>query len=262
MKVAILCGGQGTRLREETEFRPKPLVPVGGKPILWHIMKRFAHYGHSEFVLCLGYQGTMIKEYFLNYEAMNNDFTISLGKKSEIHFQGEHSEQDYQVTLCDTGQDTMTGSRVKQVEKYLDGDLCMVTYGDGLTDLNIRKLVEFHKSHGKLATVTAVRPRSRFGELHLEPGGKVSVFEEKPVLDGWISAGYFVFHKKVLDYLSDDRQCILETEPLMRLTRDGELVAFQHDGYFYPMDTYRDYLELNSIWATGNAPWKLGDADK
>lgn len=165
MKVVILCGGQGTRLREETEFRPKPLVDVGGRPILWHIMKVYAHYGFRDFVLCLGYRGNMIKEYFLNYEAMNNDFTISLGQRRSIEFNGAHSEQDFRVTLADTGLDTMTGGRVKRIEKYVDSDLFMVTYGDGLADLNVQALLDFHKSHGKIATVTSVRPISRLGRV-------------------------------------------------------------------------------------------------
>src|SRR5437879_4580174 len=173
MKVIILCGGQGMRLREETEYRPKPLVDIGGRPILWHIMKLYAHYGLREFVLCLGYRGNMIKEYFLNYEAMNNDFMICLGQKHEIVYHGAHEEQDFKVTLSDTGTDTMTGARVKRVERYIDGDTFMVTYGDGLTDLKIDRLLDFHRSHGRLATVTTVHPISRFGSLELDSGGRV-----------------------------------------------------------------------------------------
>src|SRR5258707_345623 len=173
MRVAILCGGLGTRLREETEFRPKPLVDVGGRPILWHIMKLYAHYGFSDFALCLGYRGNMIKEYFLNYEAMNNDFTISLGAKQVTTFNGAHQEQDFRITLADTGQETMTGGRIKLVEKYVDGDTFLATYGDGVSDVNITDLVAFHKSHGKLATITTVRPYSRFGILQADTKGKV-----------------------------------------------------------------------------------------
>lgn len=255
MKVVILCGGQGTRLREETEYRPKPLVDVGGKPILWHIMKLYAHSGFREFVLCLGYRGNMIKEYFLNYEAMNNDFTICLGEKNQIVYQGAHEEQDFKVTLSDTGLDTMTGARVKRVERYLNDDTFMVTYGDGLTDLDFNKLIDFHKSHGRLATVTTVHPVSRFGSLEIDTNGKVVAFAEKPQLNGWASAGFFVFNKGVLDYLSAEPDCILEREPLERLAQAGELVAYRHDGFFYAMDTYREYLYLNELWDSGQAPW-------
>ena len=256
MKVVILCGGQGTRLREETEFRPKPLVDVGGRPVLWHIMKTYAHHGFREFVLCLGYRGNMIKEYFLNYEAMNSDFTICLGQKSHLDFNGAHKEQDFRVTLAETGQETMTGGRIKQIEKYVDGDTFLVTYGDGLADVNIAALVAFHRSHGKIATVTTVRPNSRFGVLETATDGKVLEFKEKPQLDGWASAGFMVFERKVFDYIPDDK-CILEREPLERLAAEGQLMAYRHDGFFYAMDTYREYLYLNELWQSGEAPWKV-----
>ncbi len=255
MKVVILCGGQGTRLREETEYRPKPLVEVGGKPILWHIMKTYAHYGFREFVLCLGYRGNMIKDYFLNYEAMNNDFTISLGKESRISFNGLHQEQDFQVTLADTGQETMTGGRIGRIEQYVDGDTFMVTYGDGLADINVADLLAFHKNHGKLATVTTVRPISRFGILDTTDNGKVLAFNEKPQLDGWASAGYLVFDHKLFSYLDGD-DCILERAPLERLAAEGQLMAYRHEGFFFAMDTYREYVFLNELWQSGNAPWK------
>lgn len=257
MKVVILCGGQGTRLREETEYRPKPLVDVGGRPILWHIMKSFAHYGLREFVLCLGYRGNMIKEYFLNYEAMNNDFTISLGEKHRLLHHGAHEEQDYQVTLADTGVSSMTGARVKLIERYVDGDTFVVTYGDGLSDVNIEKLVQFHHAHGRLATVTAVRPFSRFGVLELAADGQVRNFAEKPQLDGWTSAGFFVFNRKVFDFLDNDPDFILEREGMVRLAEAGELVAYPHDGFFFAMDTYREYLYLNDVWNSGQAPWAV-----
>jgi len=257
MKVVILCGGQGTRLREETEYRPKPLVDIGGRPILWHIMKLYAHYDLNDFVLCLGYRGNMIKEYFLSYEAMNNDFTISLGQKNHVVYHGAHEEQDYRVTLADTGLDTMTGARVKQVARYLDGDTFMVTYGDGISNLNLRALLAFHRSHGRLATVTTVRPVSRFGILELDTDGQVMHFTEKPQLDGWASAGFFVFERKVLDYLDDDPACILEREPLERLAKENQLVAYRHDGFFYAMDTYREYLYLNELWNSSRAPWAV-----
>ncbi len=257
MKVIILCGGQGTRLREETEYRPKPLVDIGGRPILWHIMKLYAHYGLHDFVLCLGYRGNMIKEYFLSYEAMNNDFTICLGQKNHTLYHGAHEEQDYRVTLADTGLDTMTGARVKRVARYLEGDTFMVTYGDGVSNLNIQALLTFHRSHGRLATVTTVRPTSRFGVLELDADGRVMQFAEKPELKGWASAGFFIFERNVLDYLSDDPGCILEREPLERLARENQLVAYRHDGFFYAMDTYREYLYLNDLWNKGQAPWAM-----
>jgi glucose-1-phosphate cytidylyltransferase len=258
MKVVILCGGQGTRLREETEFRPKPLVAVGERPILWHIMKLFSHAGLRDFVLCLGYRGNMIKEYFLNYEAMNNDFTICLGKSQTVHFHDAHAEQDFHVCLADTGQETMTGGRLKRVARYIDSDTFILTYGDGLADVDIRALLDFHQAHGKLATVTTVRPVSRFGLLDLDENGRVSRFAEKPQSQGWASAGFFVFNRKVLDYLDDEGDnCVLERRPLERLSTDGELMAYRHEGFFFAMDTYREYQHLNDLWAQGRAPWKV-----
>jgi glucose-1-phosphate cytidylyltransferase len=258
VKVVILCGGQGTRLREETEFRPKPLVEIGGRPILWHIMKMYGHYGFTDFVLCLGYRGNMIKEHFLNYEYMNNDFTIVLGSPHRLMYHGNRDEQNFRVTLADTGLDVMTGSRVVRAQKYLDdSDTFMVTYGDGVSDLDIRRLVNFHVSHGKLATVTTVRPTSRFGVLQTDPSGRVVSFAEKPQLDGWVSAGFFVFNKRVFDYLSEDPGCMLEREPMERLVRDGELAAYRHSGFFYAMDTYREFKLLNELWESGHAPWKV-----
>jgi glucose-1-phosphate cytidylyltransferase len=258
MKVVILCGGQGTRLREETEFRPKPLVSVGERPILWHIMKLFSHADLRDFVLCLGYRGNMIKEYFLNYEAMNNDFTICLGKRQAVHFHEAHAEQDFHVCLADTGQETMTGGRLKRVARYIDSDPFVLTYGDGLADVDIRALLEFHQSHGKLATVTTVRPISRFGVLELEGEGRVARFAEKPQSHGWASAGFFVFSRKVLDYLDGEGDdCVLERRPLERLSADGELMAYRHEGFFFAMDTYREYQYLNELWSQGRAPWKV-----
>jgi len=256
MKVVVLCGGLGTRLREETEFRPKPLVEVGGKPILWHIMKIYAHHGFRDFVLCLGYRGNMIKEYFLNYEAMNNDFTICLGQKSQVHYNGSHTEQNFRVTLADTGLESMTGGRVKRIEKYIDDDLFMLSYGDGVTDLNLRELLSFHLQHGRLATVTAVRPVTRYGSVAIQADGRVNRFLEKPRSDGWVSAGFFIFSRGVFDYLGGD-DCILEQEPLERLAADGQLMAYQHDGFFFSMDTYREYQYLNELWTKGAAPWKV-----
>ncbi|WP_129633312.1 glucose-1-phosphate cytidylyltransferase [Candidatus Oscillochloris fontis] len=257
MKVVILCGGQGTRLREETEYRPKPLVDIGGRPILWHIMKLFAHYGMRDFILCLGYRGNMIKEYFLNYEAMNNDFTIRLGQEQTITHHQTHQEQDFRVTLADTGLDSMTGARVKRVERYIDSDLFCVTYGDGVSDVNLQDLIAFHKQHGRIATVTTVRPTSRFGVLDLDIESRVHSFAEKPQVDGWISAGFFIFDRRFLEYLSPETGCVLERTPLEQLARQGELMAYRHDGFFYAMDTYREYVYLNELWNSGQAPWAV-----
>jgi glucose-1-phosphate cytidylyltransferase len=256
MKVVILCGGLGTRLREETEFRPKPMVEIGGRPILWHIMKIYAHSGFREFVLCLGYRGNMIKEYFLNYEAMNNDFTICLGHESQIHYNGLHTEQGFEVTLADTGLNSMTGGRLKRVHKYLRNETFMLTYGDGLADIDIRHLLAFHREHGKIATVTTVAPTSRFGMVEMSGSGQVLQFVEKPQTEAFASAGFFIFEPRILDYLDGD-DCILERVPLQRLAADGELMAYEHKGFFYAMDTYREYELLNELWSKGQAPWKI-----
>jgi glucose-1-phosphate cytidylyltransferase len=232
------------------------MVEVGGRPIVWHIMKFYAHYGFHEFVLCLGYKGNIIKEYFLNYEAMNNDFTMKLGESGKLRCHGHHAEEGFSVTLADTGLETQTGGRLAKVRKYVDGDTFLLTYGDGLTNVNIRRLLEFHRSHGKIATVTSVAPISRFGMLDVAEQGKVQRFAEKPKADGWMSAGYFVFQKEAFDYLGTD-DCILEHEPLERLANDGQLMTYQHDGFFYAMDTFREYQHLNDLWNRQAAPWKL-----
>ena len=242
-------------MREETEFRPKPMVEIGSRPILWHIMKTYAHYGFREFVLCLGYRGNMIKDYFLNYAEMNNDFTIKLGGPSgrQIEYHGTHGESDFSVTLADTGPDTMTGGRIRRIQRHIGGETFMVTYGDGLADIDIRKLAEFHKSHGRLATVTAVRPMSRFGTLAVTDSGGISGFSEKPRSDGWISAGFFVFQPDVFNYLDGDA-CVLEREPLERIAAGGQMMAYRHDGFFQQMDTYREYLYLNRALGGGQRP--------
>jgi glucose-1-phosphate cytidylyltransferase len=243
-------------MREETEFRPKPLVDVGGRPILWHIMKAYAHHGFRDFVLCLGYRGNMIKEYFLNYEAMNNDFTIGLGRDSRVEYNDDHEEQNFRITLADTGQDTMTGGRLKRAQKYIPDDCFLLTYGDGVSDVYVQRLVEFHKSHGRIATVTTFRPISRFGILDIDASNQVMNFIEKPRSDAWASAGYFVFDRRVFDYLDGD-QCVLEREPLERLAAERQLIAYNHDGFFYAMDTYREYQVLNDLWKHGQAPWQV-----
>ncbi|MDD5103286.1 MAG: glucose-1-phosphate cytidylyltransferase [Candidatus Peribacteraceae bacterium] len=257
MKAVILCGGKGTRLREETEYRPKPLVPIGGKPILWHIMKLFSHYGIHDFVCCLGYRGDKIKEYFINYEAMGQDFTIDIGPSPAITYHGRRNESNFRVTLADTGEENLTGSRIRQIKKYVDDDLFIVTYGDGVTDLDIRKLIKFHRAHGRLATVTTVNPISRFAHLKLDQSGKVERYKEKPHMHSWISVGFFVFDRRIFDYLRTDPTCILEKEPLERLTRERQLMAYRHNGFFYAMDTYRDYTLLNHLWEKKRAPWAV-----
>lgn len=257
MKVIILCGGQGTRLREESEYKPKPLIEVGGRPILWHIMKIFAHYGLQDFVLCLGYKGQMIKDYFLNYEAANNDFTIQLGARPSLVYHGAHTEQDFRVTLADTGPDALTGARIKRVACYLSEERFLVTYGDGLSDVNIEDLLAFHRSHGKLATVTTVRPSSRFGVVEMQKDGRILSFAEKPQMDGWVNAGFFVFERGALDYLRTENDCVLEQGPLQRLAQDGELMAYRHEGFFYAMDTHREHLFLNEMWKNGDVPWAV-----
>jgi len=253
-RVVILAGGLGTRLREETEFRPKPMVEVGGKPIIWHIMKNFAHYGLDSFVVCVGYKGEVIKEYFLNYRARNNDFTVTLGAHEHVDFHGVHDESSWHVTVADTGESTMTGGRVFRVSRYVDGTF-ICTYGDGLSDVPVDRLLEFHRGHGKLATVTTVRPLSRFGIMEVGDEGNVLRFREKPQVDGWVNAGFFVFEAGVFEYLNEDS--VLEEEPLAALAGDGQLMAFRHDGFWQPMDTYRESQMLNSLWDAGEAPWRV-----
>lgn len=257
MKVVILCGGLGTRLREETEYRPKPMVDIGGRPILWHIMKMYAARGFAEFVLCLGYRGNMIKEYFLNYAAMNSDFTIRLGSEREIQYHSDQLEKDFQVTLVDTGPRTMTGGRIARVRRFVEGQTFMVTYGDGLCDVDLKAVLEFHRQHGRLATVTTVRPQSRFGVLELDRAAKVNTFTEKPQVDQWINAGFFVFEPGVFEYFQGGDECVLENRVLERLAADGQLMAFCHQGFFFAMDTYREYEALNAMWNSGQAPWRI-----
>ncbi|KAA5542164.1 glucose-1-phosphate cytidylyltransferase [Roseiconus nitratireducens] len=256
VKTIILCGGQGTRLREETEYRPKPMVEIGGKPILWHIMKLYAHHAFDDFILALGYRGHMIKEYFLQYRAMNSDFSIRVGSEHDIRFHDDENEEVFQATLAETGLHTMTGGRVLRAAKYVDDDTFMMTYGDGVADLNIADLMRFHKSHGKLATITTMRPMSRLGELEIDSNGIVNQFAEKPQSKAWASAGFFVLNRGVLDLIDGD-DCVFEKEPLERLARDRQLCAYRHEGAFYAMDTYREFIFLNQLWDQGKAPWKV-----
>ena len=258
MKTVILCGGQGTRLREETEYRPKPLVEVGDRPILWHIMKHYAHFGFDDFVLCLGYKGAMIKDYFLNFRAQTHDFSLRLGDHASLRIHdGAAPEDNFAVTCADTGLDTMTGGRLRRVGRYLNADEpFFLTYGDGLSDVNIQATLDFHKSHGKAATLTIVRAPSRFGTVSSEESGEVTRFVEKPMQDSWVSAGFFVLEPRVLELIEGDTTT-WEREPLESLAASGELMAYRHDGMFLAIDTYREYLLLNEAWKRGDAPWKV-----
>jgi glucose-1-phosphate cytidylyltransferase len=254
MQVVILCGGQGTRIRDVADDIPKPMIPIGGRPILWHIMKSYAQHGFTDFVLCLGYKSWVIKRYFLDYHLASADFSLHVGRPEQVRIHGSGAE-DWHVTLAETGLDAMTGCRVKRVQKYISGDTFLLTYGDGVADIDIRRLVEFHRSHGKVGTVTAVQPPGRFGELEIE-GRQVCDFSEKPPLaKGRISGGFFVFHRSMFDRLHDDPGLIFEREPLVNLARDGELMAYCHDGFWHPMDSSRDYKYLNDLWSERKAPW-------
>ncbi|ETW94734.1 MAG: glucose-1-phosphate cytidylyltransferase [Candidatus Entotheonella factor] len=258
MKLVILCGGQGTRFREETEFRPKPMIEIGGRPILWHIMKLYTHHNVTDFVLCLGYKGYAIKEFFLNYEMRTKDFTVRLGHQQSVMFHTNHAESGWSVTLAETGETAMTGARLRRVGKYLDEPTFCLTYGDGLGDVNIKELIQFHQAHGKLATVTGVRPPGRFGELQVD-GRQVRAFAEKPqVTEGLINGGFFVLQREFVDRYLDDRDDLsLESEPLQRLAADGELMVWPHRGFWQPMDTYREWKLLEELWQMGRAPWKV-----
>ena len=257
MKVAILCGGMGTRLREETEVRPKPMVEVGGRPILWHIMKIYARYGYEDFVLCLGYKGDAIRDYFINYELRNRDVSVTLGTGELRVHDGDHGEAGWKVTLAETGDNTMTGGRLLRAARHLDAARFMVTYGDGVADIDIAALMAFHERQGKLGTVTAVRPSSRFGELAIE-NGLVRTFKEKPqVHEGWINGGFFVFEPGVLEHLGGTGDS-LEQGLLMKLSEMGQLAVYQHPGFWQCMDTYREMQILNEMCRQDRAVW-LGE---
>ena len=256
--VFVLCGGLGTRLKEETEFRPKPMVPIGGKPVLWHIMRTYAHHGFKRFVLCLGYKSEVVKDYFLDYHAMNCDFTVELASNNVTVHSVDH-EDDWEVTLAFTGDLTMTGARVaKAAQKYLgDAEQFAVTYGDGVTDADLGAEFEFHRAHGRIGTVLGVNPPSRFGELQVD-GDVVPVFEEKPEFEEkWINGGYFFFNRAFLPYLSTDDSCVLERSPLVNLARDGQLSIYRHPGFWQCMDTQRDRDQLEAMWSKGEAPWRV-----
>lgn len=255
MKVVILAGGLGTRLSEETVARPKPMVEIGGKPILWHIMKLYSHYGHNDFIICLGYKGYVIKEYFANYFLHTSDVTFDIvHNKMEVH---QKYAEPWKVTLIDTGDQTMTGGRVKRIQSYMNGEPFLLTYGDGVADVNIAQLIAFHRAHHKHVTVTATQPIGRFGALTLEKDNVVRSFMEKPVGDGgWINGGFFVMQPDVFRYIADD-STTLEREPMEKLAGEGELVAYKHHGFWQAMDTLRDKNHLEDLWVSNKAPWKL-----
>lgn len=259
-KVVILCGGKGTRLAEETVIRPKPLVEIGGRPILWHIMQIYSHYGFKDFVLCLGYKGEILKQYFYNYHLLLNDFTINLGKNENISFHMENknnNETDWNVTLIDTGLNALKGARTKKIEKYIDSDYFLLTYGDSVADVNINEIIKFHLAHGKIATITGVRPPSRFGDLVIE-NKKVLTFSEKPQASaGIINGGFFVFNKEIFDYLTTRDECDLERGALEKLAKDGELMVYEHKGSWECMDTTRDVNYLDNLWYENRAFWKV-----
>jgi glucose-1-phosphate cytidylyltransferase len=259
MKVVILCGGKGTRLREETEFRPKPMVPIGEKPILWHIMKTYAHYGHKDFILCLGYKGEIIKEYFRNYLWNTSDVTLTLGQAQSPLYHGHHAEEDWTVTLADTGENSMTAYRVKSIQRYIpSGESFLLTYGDGLASIDISVIIASHQAAGKVCTLSAVHPAGRFGALRLDAQGGIHSFNEKPQFEeAYVNGGYMVCDHRFFDYLPDDQQMMLERKPMDDLVRDHQLHSYRHEGFWQPMDTYQEAQFLNKLWAEGNAPWKV-----
>jgi glucose-1-phosphate cytidylyltransferase len=256
VKVVILAGGYGTRIRDVAEELPKPMIPVGPYPILWHVMKRYARYGHKQFVICLGYKGQVIKDFFLNYEAYTRDLTVKFDRNGGVTYHSEHTEADWSITLSDTGLRAMTGARIRRIRRYVEGEDFLLTYGDGVSDVDIDSLVAFHRSHGRVLTVTGVRPPGRFGEMVSAAGGRVLEFNEKPqATAGRISGGFFVASPRLFDYLDDREELVFEQEPVRRLVEEGELMMYEHDGFWQPMDTSREYQLLNSLYDSGAAPW-------
>ena len=256
MKAVILAGGFGTRLSETTHLIPKPMVEIGGKPILWHIMKTYSHYGVKDFIICCGYKGYVIKEWFANYFLHTSDVTFDLKNNSmTVH---NCNAEDWKVTLVDTGLETMTGGRIKRIQKYVGNETFLLTYGDGVTDLNIADTIKYHQETGKILTVTAYKPQGKFGALNLDEVGNVTSFTEKPAGDGsWINAGYFVCEPKVFDYITEGDSTIFEKAPLENIAKDGGMNSFKHEGFWKPMDILRDNKELNEMWDSGKAPWKV-----
>ncbi len=257
MKVVILAGGFGTRIRDVAEDIPKPMIPIGQNPILWHIMKYYASFDHKDFVLCLGYKGNVIRNFFLNYSAFTRDFTLTLGAKEQIDFHSNNTEADWRVTFAETGLNAMTGARVRKIKKYIgDDETFMLTYGDGVADIDLDALLAFHKAHGKILTVSGVRPPGRFGELGCDDTGRVREFNEKPQASGGrISGGYFVADRRIFDWLEDREDLVFEQEPMRALVAEGEMMVYRHNGFWQPMDTAREFSGLNALYATGHAPW-------
>lgn len=258
VKVVILAGGLGTRMREETEFRPKPMVDIGGKPVLWHIMKLYAHYEHIEFIILAGYKGEMIKEYFFNFLVNNSDFSIQLGNPNSAQFHGPSEELNWRVTVVDTGRDTPTGGRILRAREYIGDEHFFCTYGDGVADVDLGALARAHEISGKIATLTSTKPMGRFGVLEIDENSVVRSFKEKPQVTDSVNIGFFLFAPKIFEYLSDDS--VLEEGPLHSLSKKGQLMAFQHEGFWQPMDTYREYQSLNNLWEKGSAPWAVWES--
>jgi glucose-1-phosphate cytidylyltransferase len=254
VKAVILAGGLGTRMREETEFRPKPMVEVGGKPVIWHIMKILGSQGISEFVICTGYKGDLIKDYFLNYATRNQDFTVNLGNSADVVLHGGHKEENWRVTVTDTGSETMTGGRIFLSQRHFQNERFLITYGDGLADVNLSNLINFHEQNGSVVTLTAAKPRNRFGVLQLGENDIVQQFAEKPEGREWVNIGYMIAEPEFLKYLKPNS--VLEEEPLQTLAREEKLSAFRHHGFWQPMDTIREAKVLNDLWNSGEAPWK------
>ena len=262
MQVVILCGGQGTRIRDVADDIPKPMIPIGNRPILWHIMNGYAQYGFTDFILCLGYKSWVIKRFFLDYHLAGADFCLKLDDPGRVQIHAPASQENWRVTLAETGLDAMTGCRIKRIEKYIEGDTFLLTYGDGVANVNVHQLVEFHHKHERIGTVTAVQAPGRFGEIELD-GAQVVEFMEKPlVAKGRINGGYFVFHRRVFERLQNDPRQIFENEPLTELARDGQLMAHRHNGFWHCMDSSRDYKYLNDLWAEGKAPWSIANAPR
>lgn len=259
MKVVILCGGKGTRLREETEYRPKPMVPIGDRPILWHIMKIYATQGFTEFILCLGYKGRVIKDYFRNYLWESSDVTLTLGQQESVVFHDVCDESNWKITFAETGEDTLTAGRIHKIRRYLDHDEhFLFTYGDGVGNVDIHAGLATHRQAGRILTMTTVHPPGRFGEVSWDVTGKVSSFNEKPqTTEGWINGGFFCASTRLFDYLENSENILLEKEPMQQLAAAGQLHAHPHEGFWQPMDTYYEFLQLNAMWARGSAPWKI-----
>lgn len=260
MKAVLLAGGLGTRMREETEFRPKPMVEVGGRPVLWHIMKILSTHGIKDFIIAAGYKSEFIKNYFFNYGATNTDFTLTLGKRDSIVFHDRHDEDDWTVSVVDTGSDTMTGGRIKRVRDFIGDETFFCTYGDGIADVDVSSLLKFHESHGLAATMTVTQPYSRFGVVDMDESGVIGRFREKPRMDDWVNIGYLVLKPEVIDLIDDDGS-IFEQEPLHQLADQSQIAAFKHSGFWQPMDTQRELQQLNEIWSRGDAPWRIWNSD-